>query len=71
LIVIPAVAVIAVAVGILWRVDRLLHAKRPPATQWLRMLGLAYGSAVRAAWSSIPTPGPDRLRPDPLRKAGC
>jgi hypothetical protein len=52
-IVLPVAAVLASAVGIVWLVDRRLHADRPRGTTTLRMLGLVYGSAVPAAWPRL------------------
>jgi membrane protein YdbS with pleckstrin-like domain len=49
----PGVVVIASAVGVLWLVDRRLHEDRPRGATAFRMLGLAYGWAVPAAWRRL------------------
>jgi len=45
-VVVPALLVVASAVGTLAWVDRELHGDKPAIGQAVRMLGLAYGSAV-------------------------
>lgn len=48
-IVLPGFIAIASAVGVIWLVDRRLNRDRPRMAESLRMVGLAYGSAVPTA----------------------
>ncbi len=52
-VVVPAFVVIASAVAVVWLVDRRLFRDRPRIAEPFRMLGLAYGRAVPAAWRRL------------------
>ena len=50
---VPAFLVTASAVGVVWLVDRRLHRDRPRIAEAPRMIALAYGWAVPAAWRRL------------------
>lgn len=52
-VVVSGFVLIASAVAVVWLLDRRLHRDRPRITEPVRMLGLAYGSAVPRAWQLL------------------